>query len=172
MTSATVSLTSQEIHQFLWLRDLHMIKLRLTYLFAFGTLLAFAQPVDAQNAPIVGAIESGMAASSVVEPAPFVQPAPVYQSAPVVSSAGCTSCGQSGAIYPAPQITGPACKSCSGCCLPAPSVAPGIPQLPIASCCGNTGRLNIPPLTTPLRYDTPPVGRSVGRPLFGPWTGY
>ena len=172
MTSATVSLTSQEIHQFLWLRDLHMTKLRFTYLLAFAALLVFVSMADAQEASIVGAVEPVMAASSVVEPAPFVQPAPAYQSTPAVSSGGCSSCAQSGAITPASQIAGPACKSCSGCCLPAPTVAAGIPQLPIASCCGNTGRLNIPPLTTPLRYDTPPVGRSVGRPLFGPWTGY
>ncbi len=149
-----------------------MTKLRFTYLLAFGALLTFAAPVDAQNAPIVGAVESGMTASSVVEPAPFVQPAQGYQAAPVVSSAGCTSCGQSGAFTPAPQITGPHSKPCNGCCLPGPTQQAGFPQLPVESCCGNIGRLNIPPLTTPLRYDTPPVGRSVGRPIFGAWSGY
>ena len=155
-----------------------MTKLRFNFLFAFGTLLAVASSVDAQDASIIRTVQSGMAASSVVEASPFSQPAavyesaPVYQSAPAVSTSGCTSCGRSASATPANQITGPASKSCSGCCLPGPTVAPGFPQLPVASCCGNTGRLNIPPLTTPLRYDTPPVGRSVGRPLFGPWTGY
>ena len=155
-----------------------MTKLRFAFLFAFGTLLAGASSVDAQDAPIIGTVQSGMAASSVVEASPFNQPAavyesaPVYQSAPAVSTSGCTSCGLSASATPATQITGPVTKSCSGCCLPGPTVAPGIPQLPIQSCCSNTGRLNIPPLTTPLRYDTPPIGRSVGRPLFGAWSGY
>ncbi len=57
------------------------------------------------------------------------------------------------------------------CCNLAPT-QPGYCLQPVSSCCGNLGRHGIPPLTTPLRWDTPPIGASVGRPLFGRWNGF
>lgn len=165
-----------------------MTKSRFSLPLAFCALLAFAPSVHAQPPAIVGSIQSstlgsgtrgpGALGSSAVQSAPVLDAAPIVQaapsvfSAPTVSHAGCSSCGQSASIAAPSQITGPAQKSCSGCCLPGPTVPPGLPQLPIQSCCNNIGPLNIPPLTTPVRYDTPPIGKSVGRPIFGRWSGY
>ena len=75
-----------------------------------------------------------------------------------------------GQRYQPIQSTG---GSCANCRLPGPTVPGYMPTLPVKSCCNNNiGMLNIPKLTTPLRYDTPPIGRAVGRPLFGRWTGF
>ena len=172
-----------------------MTKSRFSLPLAFCALIAFAPSVHAQAPSIVGSIQSSalgsgargpgalgssvvqsapvvQAAPSVVDTAPIVQMAPSVFNAPTVSHAGCSSCGQSASIAAPSQITGPTSSSHSGCCLPGPTVPPGLPQLPIQSCCNNIGPLNIPPLTTPVRYDTPPIGRSVGRPIFGRWSGY
>ena len=159
-----------------------MTKSRLSIALAFCALLAFGPSVHAQAPSIVGSIQSsalgsgargpGALGSSVVQSAPVVQAAPSVFNAPTVSHAGCSSCGQSASIAAPSQITGPTSSSHSGCCLPGPTVPPGLPQLPIRSCCNNIGPLNIPPLSTPVRYDTPPIGKSVGRPIFGRWSGY
>jgi len=146
-----------------------MSKSQVSFLITFGVLASFFSTANGQEIPIVGTVYPDAVATSVVQPSSFVGAA-----APVaIGQSGCSSCGgQTAGYVPAPQVHSPTTKSCSGCCLPGPTQAPGYPQLPISSCCGNTGRLNIPPLTTPLRYDTPPVGKAVGRPIFGRWTGY
>jgi len=58
------------------------------------------------------------------------------------------------------------------CCdlTPTPQVVPTLK--PVTSCCSQNGRLGVPPLLTPIRYDMPPIGKAVGRPLFGRWNGY
>ena len=62
--------------------------------------------------------------------------------------------------------------SSQGCCNQAP-VPTAIPNLaPVTSCCGKLGPLGVPPLLTPARTYRPPIGRQVGRPLFGKWQGY
>lgn len=49
----------------------------------------------------------------------------------------------------------------------------GVPQWqPVGNCCGQMGKLGVPSLLTPIRHDTPPIGKAVGRPLFGRWTGF
>ena len=160
-----------------------MTKSRFSFLLAFGAVLTLASSADAQNFSNFGGAQPGAVATSVLDSAsfggtpvfgaaPVLGNAPVFNGAPAVGHAGCTSCGQSAGFSTGPQIAEPGFKSRVGCDLPGPTVEPGFPQLPIESCCGNTGRLNIPPLSTPIRYDTPPIGKSVGRPLFGRWAGY
>lgn len=81
-----------------------------------------------------------------------------YNPGPASSSYGPVSVG------PYPQ--GRACCDLS----PTPTVTPCLK--PVTSCCSQNGRLGVPPLLTPIRNDMPPVGKAVGRPLFGKWTGF
>ncbi len=60
----------------------------------------------------------------------------------------------------------------AGCSLTGPTVEPPPPHMPVHSCCSQLGPLDIPPLRTRIRDDTPPIGRHVGRPLFRRWAGY
>ena len=123
---------------------------------AIGMLIMFAPLAEAQVYP------SGVVAQS----RPDVH---------VAAAGGCSTCASAPATNYQYQPIITQNSSHSGCngCRPTAATVPGdLPTLPVSSCCNNTGRLNIPPLTTPLRYDTPPIGRSVGRPLFGRWPGF
>ena len=84
-------------------------------------------------------------------------------------TSGCSSCAGNSNVPHAPVAS--TCAD-AGCCLPGPTVTPIQPQLPVNSCCNNFGPLNVPRLTTPLRHDTPPIGRSAGRPIIGRWSGF
>ena len=59
-------------------------------------------------------------------------------------------------------------------CKPTGPTVPGeLPLLPIRTACDSPwGKDNIPSLFTPPRSYIPPIGKDVGRPLFGRWTGY
>jgi hypothetical protein len=99
--------------------------------------------------------------SSVMASPPMSYAGPVaggWNPGPASNSYGPVSVG------PYPQ--GRACCDLS----PTPTVTPSLK--PVTSCCSQNGRLGVPPLLTPIRYDMPPVGRSVGRPLFGKWNGF
>lgn len=134
-------------------------------------------PFQNAQAPIQNAIQS-----AIPQNVPF-------QNAPVISSPG-FSTGQSvlnSPVYssvvgaaPAQNInsnvyspttigefnSGPRCCDLT----PTPIAVP--PVRPVGSCCGTMGKLGVPSLLTPIRYDTPPIGKAVGRPLFGRWTGF
>ena len=71
-----------------------------------------------------------------------------------------------------PTTIGDIGQSGCSCCNLSPSQIGGYQLQPVTNCCGKLGKLGVPPLTTPLRYDTPPIGRAVGRPLFGKWNGF
>ena len=65
------------------------------------------------------------------------------------------------------------CGCANGCNLPGPTVPAEMPRLPIETCCGSPmGYGHVPSLLTPPRSYLPPVGKDVGRPLFGRWTGF
>ena len=111
---------------------------------------------------------------------PFGSPVPAAASipyeysgqvaAPAMSYTGPASGSFGGGSY-GPVNVGQYPQGCPHCDLsPTPNVVPCLK--PVTSCCSQNGRLGIPPLLTPIRYDMPPVGRAVGRPLFGAWQGY
>ena len=70
------------------------------------------------------------------------------------------------------SVVNPQVNFGNACCPTAPTVQPVMPQLPVSSCCNDLGRLHIPRVTTPLRTYVPPIGKTVGRPLFGRWSGF
>ena len=98
-----------------------------------------------------------------------VMTSPMAYSGPISYGNSVSNASSQSASYgpnnlgPYPQ--GPACCDLS-------PTQPGYQRQPVTSCCGTIGRLGVPPLLTPIRHDTPPVGRSVGRPLFGAWSGF
>ena len=127
---------------------------------AIGMLLLLAPLAEAQVYPLGAFAEHGA----------VVQSGPVAQ---VTAANGCSSCASRHTPnYQSIVAQNFSSGGCNGCAPTAATVPGDLPTLPVSSCCGKTGRLHIPPLlTTPLRYDTPPIGRSVGRPLFGRWPG-
>ena len=123
---------------------------------AIGMLLLFAPLVEAQVYPLGAFAEHGA----------------VVQSGPAVS--GCSSCASRHTPnYQTIVTQNLSSGGCNGCAPTAATVPGDLPTLPVSSGCDKTGRSHIPPLLrTPLRYDTPPIGKSVGRPLFGRWPGF
>lgn len=76
-----------------------------------------------------------------------------------------------GPVNTGPLTVGSYPQACGHC--KQPQLPTEVPRLqPVTSCCGQLGRLGVPPLTTPLRADTPPIGRANGRPLIGRWNGF
>ncbi len=71
-----------------------------------------------------------------------------------------------------PMTINPTPQGCGRCDLtPVPTVVPCLK--PVTSCCGgNLGPYGVPSVFTPLRNDMPPIGRAVGRPLIGRWSGF
>lgn len=117
------------------------------------------------------AMSSQMMSSSVMSSpmvgSPMMTSPTMSYSGPV---AGSYNPGPSSNSY-GPVAVGPYPQGRACCNLtPTPQVVPTLQ--PVTSCCSQNGRLGVPPLLTPIRYDMPPVGRTVGRPLFGKWNGY
>ena len=105
--------------------------------------------------------------------APVFDYAPAYGAAPgtyqaqvPVQTSGCHGCRGQGRAFTG-QIQG----GCRDCAKEAP-IRTAQDYSAVPSCCGTLGQLDIPSLFTPPRYDRPPIGRAVGRPLFGQWQGY
>jgi len=98
---------------------------------------------------------------------------PISYSGPVsygsYGSANYGSVGSSSASY-GPVSVGEYPQG-GNCCNLSPT-QPGYCRKNVTSCCGKIGCLGVPPLLTPIRNDTPPIGAAVGRPLFGRWTGF
>ena len=97
------------------------------------------------------------------------------------AQAQCLSCHR-GAHAAQPSYAAPAvspvqatagCGCSGGCDLPGPTVPGELPRLPIQTCCSSPfGLGHVPALLTPPRSYVPPIGKDVGRPLFGRWTGF
>ena len=148
---------------------------------------------------VLSSSSEGQISQGMLHSAPSVMSAPTYQQYGVADQLSCSSCtGQASSCSSCSGGTpsSSSCSSCSGgescgscatkkkhsCGCLGGKKGPGcgldlipveVPCLkPVTSCCNNLGRLGIPPLTTPLRADTPPIGKAVGRPLFGRWNGY
>ena len=140
-----------------------MFKKDFAVLTAVGVLLLFAPMAEAQVYQHAGIPQMGpvahVAAAGGCSSCASTQVAPAYQPA----SGGCASCS---------SCASGSCNGGNGCCPTAPTEPADLPRLPIDTCCNDLGPLAIPPLTTRLRYDTPPIGKAVGRPLFGRWTGF
>ena len=91
------------------------------------------------------------------------------------AQAQCLSCKHGAARHAAQGSCGStaACGCNGGCDLTGPTVPGEMPRLPIETCCGSPmGLGHVPALLTPPRSYTPPIGKAVGRPLFGRWTGF
>ena len=82
----------------------------------------------------------------------------VYESA-IAPTSGCTSCGGGGGGNVVPYFGDPY-----------GGYDPGL--APTTSCNTPLGKLGIPPLWLPTRSYTPPIGKQVGRPLIGRWSGF
>ena len=125
------------------------IKTQLFMLLAVGCLFAFSSQAQAQclsckHGAGAHAVQNSYGARAAV--------APVQATAGCGCSSGCNS---------------------NGCDLPGPTVPGEMPKLPIQTCCGSPmGYDNVPSLFTRPRTYTPPIGKAVGRPLFGRWTGF
>lgn len=129
---------------------------------------------------IVGGISQGGIAPFSSAPvqystggAPVFDYAPAYGAAPgtyqaqvPVQTSGCHGCRGQGRAF-----TGQIHGGCRDCAKEAP-IRTSQDYSAVPSCCGTLGQLDIPSLFTPPRYDRPPIGKAVGRPLFGQWQGY
>ncbi len=105
--------------------------------------------------------------SAPVDYAPAYAPSPgTYEAQVPTQTSGCLGCRGKGRAYTG-QIQG----GCRNCAHEAP-IQTQQDYSAVPSCCGTLGQLDIPSLFTPPRLDRPPVGRAVGRPLFGQWQGY
>jgi len=114
------------------------------------------------QSPMVTGTSTQLMTSPTFSTPQFGQPS-FAQASPGFASNGPVSTGPV-TVGPYPQ----ACGHCNQRQFPTE-----IPRLkPVTSCCGQLGRLGIPPLTTPLRADTPPIGKANGRPLIGRWNGF
>lgn len=138
---------------------------------AFGTPAGVPQSLAAAAGQVVGTPNFAPTPAFGSAPSAFtgesVLSSPMAYSGPV-SFGNTVAAPQSAAYGPVnigPYPQGPACCNLS-------PTQPGYNRRPVTSCCGTIGRLGIPPLLTPVRNDTPPIGAAVGRPLFGRWTGF
>ncbi len=102
-----------------------------------------------------------------VQTTPAYAPAPgTYEAQVPTQTRGCHGCRGKGRAFTG-QIQG----GCRNCAHEAP-IQTVQDYSAVPSCCGTLGQLDIPPLLTPPRLDMPPIGRAVGRPLFGQWQGF
>lgn len=102
-----------------------------------------------------------------VQHAPEYRPAPgSYDAQVATQTQGCIGCRGKGRVS-----TGQLAGGCAYCAQEAP-IQTTQDYSAVPSCCGKLGQLDIPSLFTPPRYDRAPVGRAVGRPLFGQWQGF
>lgn len=132
---------------------------------ALGSATRQAIGSQVTGSPVFGTAPAAITGNSVLS-SPAIPPAMSY-SGPI-SYGNAVQSPQSAAYGPVsvgPYPQGPACCNLS-------PTQPGYQRQPVTSCCGNIGRLGVPPLFTPLRFDMPPVGAAVGRPLFGRWNGF
>ena len=160
---------------------------------AVGCLFAFQSQAQAQCA---SCNQAAAVAPGFVQGGPaFVHDAPAF-------AQGAPAFAQDSSCYAEPASRGCGCKGgghklgggcgckkggghklgggcgCRGgideACKPTgPAVQGELPVLPIRTACDSPwGRDNIPSLFTPPRSYTPPIGKAVGRPLLGPWTGF
>ena len=143
------------------------IKTQLFLLMAIGCLFTFTSQTQAQCTSCnQGAAPNAVQYSYEAAPANF---------APVQAKAGCGckrggGCKLGGGCGHGGRSGG--CDS-NGCDLPGPTVPGEMPKLPIETCCGSPmGYDNVPSLFTPPRSYTPPIGKAVGRPIFGRWPGF
>ena len=99
--------------------------------------------------------------------APEYRPAPgSYHAQVATQTQGCHGCRGKG-----PVSTGQLVGGCAHCAKE-PPIRTKQDYSAVPSCCGTLGQLDIPSLFTPLRQDLAPIGRAVGRPLFGQWQGF
>jgi len=149
------------------------IKTHLFFIMAIGCLFAFSGQTQAQCSSCNQA-----AAAPIIHQQPFE--APVQATAGCGCSKGCLGGCRKG-------HSGGCSKGCLGGCrkghsgggcangacdLPGPTVPAELPKLPIETCCGSPmGYGHVPSLLTPPRSYIPPIGKAVGRPLIGRWTG-
>ena len=153
------------------------------------TLIAFLVLITASFCSLAQA-QSGsrsvVASPSAVAPtfstplgAPAFDAGPVVQqgfsAAPVAASPGSYGVGGTtfgGTNYGPATISNSVGQSSGQCCNHCQITPSQVYLKPVQSCCGQLGPLGIPPLTTPPRSYLPPIGKSVGRPLFGRWSGF
>ena len=99
--------------------------------------------------------------------APEYRPTPgTYQAQLATQTRGCHGCKGKGKVYTG-QLQG-GCEHCAK----EPPIRTAQDYSAVPSCCGTLGQLDIPSLFTPPRLDRVPIGRAVGRPLFGQWQGF
>ena len=134
------------------------IKTQLFLLLAIGCLSAYTSQAQAQCLSCNQGAPAHVAQNSH------------FASAPVQEAAGCgCSHGCKGGCHKGRSA------GCSNgqCDLTGPTVPGEMPKLPIQTCCASPmGLGHVPALLTPPRSYTPPIGKAVGRPLFGRWTGF
>ena len=139
------------------------IKTQLSLLTAIGCLFAFSAQAQAQ----CSSCNSG-AAANVVHHSYDAAPASF---APVQATTGC-GCKHGGCKLGGCKHRGGDCAG-GACDLPGPTVPGEMPRLPIQTCCGSPmGYDNVPSLFTRPSTYTPPIGKAVGRPIFGRWPGF
>ena len=156
------------------------LQLQTCLLVAVGCLFAFQSQAQAQCA------SCDQAAAVAVGPT-FVQAAPTFQdpsylAAPAAHGCGCKrgGGGKGGGCKGGGHKRGCGCKGgghrggIDDTCKPTgPTVQGELPVLPIRAACDSPwGRDDVPSLFTPPRSYLPPIGKAVGRPLLGRWTGY
>ena len=129
----------------------------------------FAQSI-AQGTGYVQGFPQGGTTTYVDAPnlyAPEYRPAPgSYHAQVATQTQGCHGCRGKG-----PVSTGQLVGGCAHCAKE-PPIRTKQDYSAVPSCCGTLGQLDIPSLFTPLRQDLAPIGRAVGRPLFGQWQGF
>ena len=125
---------------------------------------AFGNPVVEQPGVQAGSVLTGGSPAALP---------PLSYSGPV--SYGTSYGGSYGNVSPSSASYGPLTlgdyPQGGNCCDLSPT-QPGYCRKGVTSCCGKIGCLGIPPLLTPIRNDTPPIGAAVGRPLFRAWQGF
>ena len=137
----------------------------------------FAVPSIAPSisAPAISASSQAIGSPMFIDSSPAmiqgnsVVTSPMAYSVPISYGNSVSNASSQSASY-GPNNLGPYPQGCA-CCDLSPT-QPSYQRQPVTSCCGTIGRLGVPPLLTPIRHDTPPVGAAVGRPLFGRWTGF
>ena len=144
---------------------------------------SFSAPsVSAPSFSAPSAISQGSGVSSGFTQPAFSQPAfsqPTFSqptfSQPTFSSpysnVSAPFSSSSNSYGPASITNNVGCNN-GGCCGFGCPVQTQSTYQPVQSCCTTLGPHGVPSLFTPPRYDHPPVGRRVGRPAFGRWTGY
>ena len=122
-------------------------QMHICLMLVIGGLFAFSGQVQAQ----CSSCNQAAAASVVAQNG-------AHSVAPIASKVGC-GCKQPGCV--------------DGCKPTGPTIPGALPNLPVRTACDSPfGRGHVPALLTPPRSYVPPVGRAVGRPLFGRWPGY